>query len=590
MLRDEVRRTNEAETAKSQERLVNPSNSDDKKNSNDTNDGKSDTEKLVEKALDEKVQEQGLPEDDGSDTSEKIEDEIKEKKPDNPDDHHDDLQGSTVEIVQPTDLKPKHLGFTRTLLLAMFAAMIGTGAQFGYALGVMNAPSEIIKNYTKEIYLKRYNSTISDYYQDILYSTAISVIALGGVLGGLLATLLTDQFGRKTGLLLNNIPVILGSVLMVLSKFIASFEAFIIGRILIGFSAGFGATVGPIYINEIAPIRVRGSFGACFQLFVAIAVLLAQVLGLDIFLGREHLWHYLFAVPIIFSLLQCVLLVFTHETPKFLLQKKRRKAAERALKWFRCETDLEVIKAEIHDMEADFHNIQTSATAISIRDLWSKPLLRKCLLISAMTHVAQQFTGCFAIFFFGDIILYHARLRMDYTSYAMLSCGITYLAVAISLVFILDKVGRRSLLLYGFIGMAASSCVIGVTILKSKNIPLFHMIFLEIFAMMANVGFCAMGPGAIPWMLSTEMFFQSERVYASSVAIIANWLSMFAVIMTFVPLFYAVGALLFLAYAAMSCIFWLLTFLFVPETRRKIPERVQILVAKGTVYKAKHQQ
>ena len=81
------------------------------------------------------------------------------------------------------------------------------------------------------------------------------------------------------------------------------------------------------------------------------------------------------------------------------------------------------------------------------------------------------------------------------------------------------------------------------------------MIFLEIFAMMVNVGFCAMGPGqsfvffasfcqkrlddlgAIPWMLSSEMFFQSERTYASAIAIIFNWLSMFCIIMSFVPLF-----------------------------------------------------
>ncbi|CAF4437338.1 unnamed protein product, partial [Adineta steineri] len=103
---------------------------------------------------------------------------------------------------------------------------------------------------------------------------------------------------------------------------------------------------------------------ACFQLFVAMAVLLAQVLGLDILLGREHLWHYLFAVPIIFSILQCTLLVFTHETPKFLLQRKRRRAAERALKWFRCETNSEVVQAEIHEMEADFHNLQTNSTKV----------------------------------------------------------------------------------------------------------------------------------------------------------------------------------------------------------------------------------
>ena len=109
---------------------------------------------------------------------------------------------------------------------------------------------------------------------------------------------------------------------------------------------GFGTTVGPLYITEIAPLRFRGSLGACFQLFVAIAVLIAQILGLDLYLGQEHFWHYLFGllgflvllfdgsfsiigVPLVFSLLQCVLLSFTHETPEFLLQKKRYRAAER---------------------------------------------------------------------------------------------------------------------------------------------------------------------------------------------------------------------------------------------------------------------
>jgi hypothetical protein len=87
-------------------------------------------------------------------------------------------------------------------------------------------------------------------------------------------------------------------------------------------------------------------------------------------------------VPIVFSLLQCVLLLFTHETPKFLLQKKRRRAAERgyidfknlyiyisflAIQWFRCETNNDIIQAEIHEMEADFQNIQTNATRVIIR-------------------------------------------------------------------------------------------------------------------------------------------------------------------------------------------------------------------------------
>lgn len=135
MLKKEILKNEEEEVANAQERLV-----DSSENKNQENENKNDEDKTVEKELAE--------EDDESDVSEKVEEEIKEQQADNPNEPttapNDDLNGSTVEIVQPADLKPRHLGFTRNLLLAMFAAMIGTGAQFGYALGVMNAPSDVI--------------------------------------------------------------------------------------------------------------------------------------------------------------------------------------------------------------------------------------------------------------------------------------------------------------------------------------------------------------------------------------------------------------------------------------------------------------
>jgi len=151
MLRDEIRKNEEEEVANAHERLFNPpdDNKDDRKDENKDNnkdDSKNDEEKLVEKIVDEQLKKNELPEDDESESSEQIEEEVKEGKVENhngQNEAHDDLNGSTVEIIQPTDLKPKHLGFTRTLLLAMFAAMIGTGSQFGYAVGVMNAPSEV---------------------------------------------------------------------------------------------------------------------------------------------------------------------------------------------------------------------------------------------------------------------------------------------------------------------------------------------------------------------------------------------------------------------------------------------------------------
>ena len=127
MLRDEVRKTEAEEAAHARERLFNPTN--DK--------GENKDEQSVDKANGKKKE---PPE---SEKSEKAEEASNDEKAESPNENPEEMNGSTVEIVQPADLKPKHLGFTRTLLLAMFAAMIGTGAQYGYALGVMNAPSEV---------------------------------------------------------------------------------------------------------------------------------------------------------------------------------------------------------------------------------------------------------------------------------------------------------------------------------------------------------------------------------------------------------------------------------------------------------------
>ena len=133
MLKNEVRKNEEEEGADARQRLVTPpENQNGKKN---------DEKKIPDDGDDKKPKEPSEPEDEEHSNS-------LEKKEDKEDKTNDaapteEMNGSTVEIVQPADLKPKHLGFTRTLLLAMFAAMIGTGAQYGYALGVMNAPSEV---------------------------------------------------------------------------------------------------------------------------------------------------------------------------------------------------------------------------------------------------------------------------------------------------------------------------------------------------------------------------------------------------------------------------------------------------------------
>jgi hypothetical protein len=147
MLRQELQKNEEEEAASARERLFTPPS--DSATAEENAEDQSTMNELDEAEMRIKAKE--LFEEETSESSEIAEEKIKEEQRQSTGDNDivansggaDDVNGSTVQIVQPADLKPKHLGFTLTLLLAMCAAMIGTGAQFGYALGVMNAPSQV---------------------------------------------------------------------------------------------------------------------------------------------------------------------------------------------------------------------------------------------------------------------------------------------------------------------------------------------------------------------------------------------------------------------------------------------------------------
>ncbi|CAF2734032.1 unnamed protein product [Rotaria sp. Silwood2] len=181
-------------------------------------------------------------------------------------------------------------GITSTLLLAVFAAISGTSFHFGYASGV--------------------------------FSLAVSIFALGGMIGGLFGGFITNRLGRKGGMFLNNVISSIACVLMFLSKLIYSYELLIGGRFLIGLACGYGSSVAPTYINEISPRNLRGTLGASFQLGIVGTLFVSQAISLHSVLGSEDKWHYALGLPIVFSVMQVILLFFVPESPKYLLIKK----------------------------------------------------------------------------------------------------------------------------------------------------------------------------------------------------------------------------------------------------------------------------
>ncbi|CAF0825203.1 unnamed protein product [Rotaria sp. Silwood1] len=224
----------------------------------------------------------------------------------------------------PVENQPKHnTRITGTLLLAVLAAISGTSFHFGYASGVLNAPQDVIEAFINETNHRRdKTANMSQSTITLIFSLAVSIFALGGMIGGLFGGIITNRLGRKGGMYLNNVISSIACICMFLSKPIYSYELLIIGRFLIGLACGYGSSVAPTYINEISPRNLRGTLGASFQLGIVGILFVSQAISLHSILGSEDKWHYALGLPIAFSIMQVILLFFVPESPKYLLIKR----------------------------------------------------------------------------------------------------------------------------------------------------------------------------------------------------------------------------------------------------------------------------
>ena len=203
--------------------------------------------------------------------------------------------------------------------------MVGSAFQFGYNTGVINAPGQVniyFLNHTSFIkinFSKISNQVIQEFINEtnrnrnglnesdcngtsinaacftsstvgLLWAFTVALFAVGGCIGGVSNGFFADRLGRKKSLLLNNILGIAGALLMGLSKPCRSYEMIMVGRFLIGLNCGFNSGLCPMYINELAPVQIRGAVGVLFQLGATSSIMLSQILGLPEILGNEKYW------------------------------------------------------------------------------------------------------------------------------------------------------------------------------------------------------------------------------------------------------------------------------------------------------------
>ncbi|XP_064459423.1 solute carrier family 2, facilitated glucose transporter member 1-like [Ornithodoros turicata] len=458
---------------------------------------------------------------------------------------------------------------TGTLVLAVLSSGVGSAFHHGYNLGVVNAPQKLLEDFINSTYTERFGEPASQATVTLIYSIFVSVFCVGGMVGGLLTALVAEKLGRKKGLLVNNVFVFISAALMGFAQKAACYEMLVIGRFVVGINAGLSAGLGPMYLTEISPVAYRGAVGTIYQLVLTMSILFSQVLGIPQLLGTEEGWPILFGVPLIPAVLMLMSLPFCPESPKYLLLVKgKQDEARRALKKLRAGADI-YFEMEVMKSEAETSEMMPKMT---LTEIIRNPALRTPLGISVMVMLAQQLSGINAAIFFSTDIFITAGMTDDLAVWATLGMGVVNVVMTVVSMVVVERAGRRTLLLAGLGGMAVCTTTLTATLALTHHGQ--WVSYLSVLGLMGFVVTFAIGPGSIPWFLVTELFGQSARSIATSIAVGVNWTANFVVGLAFLPLMEFVGHYTFVIFTVILLLFWLYIYKKLPETKNKTIEEI----------------
>ena len=433
-------------------------------------------------------------------------------------------------------------GSVRYLYLPAAIAAIG-GLLFGFDTAVINGAI---------VFLKRQFS-LTDSQTEI----GASSLLLGCVLGASLAAFTSDRFGRKRVLLAAAALFTASSIAAALPR---NLTQFVIARLVGGLAIGLASTLSPLYIAEISPARIRGLLVSVNQLAIVTGILLSYSVNYALTGAGPENWRWMFASAAVPSVLFLLALLFVPESPRWLVQKGREAEAEHVLSRI----------AGRDEARAEIQAIQ-SAVAEESGNLLD-PAFRRPLVVAIMIALFSQFTGINTIIYYGSLVfLEHVPKQTASTAlWANIMIGvINFLATLVGM-YLIDRAGRKPLLMSAFAGMGLSLVGVAAAIRTEASATVVLALVL------IYVACFAVGVGTGTWVLMSEICPTRVRGRAMSVATVFLWCGTLAVTFTFLSLVQvltAPGA--FLLYAIVCIAAFLFVWKAVPETKGHSLEEIE---------------
>ncbi len=324
-----------------------------------------------------------------------------------------------------------------------------------------------------------------------------------------------------------------------------------------------------MYLSEVAPPRIRGSLVALNQLAVTVGILASYLV--DYGFSANGQWRWMFGIGIVPALALFAGMLIVPDTPRWLMLRGRDAEATQALRRIR---EPQEVAPEIAETRAALSSAPTHWS-----DLLSSSL-RMPMLVGIGLAVLQQVTGINTVIYYAPTIFQHAGIGSSSSSiFASLGVGVVNVAATIMAVLLLDRVGRRPLLLVGETGMIVSLLALAAGFALRGSVDIG---WITAASLIAYVGFFAIGLGPVFWLLISEIYPLRIRGLAMSVATVANWLANLIVTLTFPALVAVIGAsATFILYAVLGFASLIFTWRLVPETRGKTLEQIERHWQKG---------
>jgi sugar porter (SP) family MFS transporter len=421
------------------------------------------------------------------------------------------------------------------------------GMLFGYDIGVISGAILFIKT----------DFSLSPSLEEIV----VSSVLLGSLVGAMLGGVLADRLGRRRLLIITAVVFGLGAIGAALAPDTAWLIA---ARVVAGTAIGIASFVAPLYISEIAPVEIRGKLVSINQVALTSGIVISYLI--DYAFAGSQAWRWMFALAVIPAAAFGVGLMFIPNSPRWLVGCGHVDQARAVLQRIRGPEQVE------SELSAIRHSVAQQ------KEHWSEllgPLLRPAMIVGVGLAIAQQITGINTVIYYAPTIFKFAGLSSASVAIlASVGVGVVNVVLTVVAMQLIDRVGRRPLLLVSLAGMALGLFVLGLAF----SLPQLSgsLGWIAVASLMVYVGSFAVGLGPVFWLILSEIYPLRIRGRAMSVGTVANWSANLIVALSFLTLTQVLGKpATFWLYGIVSVGSWLFAFFLVPETKGRSLEEIE---------------